>query len=218
MNQLLPYEIELNQQWIDLPLPDENIAWTDMKRRLDGGEKRRVLPFWWTGCAGWGLLGVLLLGLGWWIFRPEKWFNKKQEPKTEQGNTVIDKKNSVENDTAFNRADTGITNARNSHDSIADNNEKTSSSITEPANNLPGKKKNTAISEEQQTTIKTRQGVISKKGKPSVKNETGKPTRKEIAVKKEKTDPVAEKDPVISPVDSTTIVVQPVKPAVDSTP
>jgi hypothetical protein len=99
MNQLLPYESALSQQLIDLPLPDENMAWADMKRRLDEEDKRRVIPFWLTGCAGWGLLGILLLGLGWWILRPEKWFKKKQE--TEQSTPVIEKDNKKEKDTIF---------------------------------------------------------------------------------------------------------------------
>ena len=107
MNQLLPYELELNQQWADLPLPDENMAWADMKRRLDEKEKRRIIPFWWTGCAGWGLLGILLLGLGWWILRPEKWFTKKQS--TKPTNTLLEKNNKKIKDTVFNKTDSATT-------------------------------------------------------------------------------------------------------------
>jgi len=56
MNERLPYEEQLSEKWNDLPLPDENMAWADMRRRLDEEEKRRVIPFWLNGCAGWGLL------------------------------------------------------------------------------------------------------------------------------------------------------------------
>src|SRR5688572_1286801 len=82
MNERLPYEEQLKQQWSDLPLPDENVAWEDMKRRLEEDDERRPFPFWLNGCAGWGLLGILLLGLGWWILRPEKWFTGKTERTT----------------------------------------------------------------------------------------------------------------------------------------
>ena len=77
MNERLPYEEQLAQQWNDLPLPDENMAWADMKRRLEEDDDDSFIPFWLRGCALWGLLAVLLLGLGWWIVRPEKWFVKK---------------------------------------------------------------------------------------------------------------------------------------------
>jgi hypothetical protein len=106
MNERLPYEEQLSQQWIDLPLPDENMAWADMKRRLDEN-KRRIIPFWWSGCAGWGLLGILLLGIGWWIVRPEKWFEKKRDGQSI--NTVIEKDRTKENNTVIKLKDSGIT-------------------------------------------------------------------------------------------------------------
>jgi len=76
MEHLLPYEVVLNEQWNDLPLPDMNMAWADMKRRLDEDDDKPVIP-WWKGCAGWAILAVLLVGIAWWIVRPEKWFNSK---------------------------------------------------------------------------------------------------------------------------------------------
>src|SRR6266498_4686245 len=81
MNERLPYEEQLVQQLSDLPLPDENMAWADMKGRLEKDDKDRFIPFWLRGCFLWFLFGILLLSLGWWIIRPEKWFKKK---KTEQ--------------------------------------------------------------------------------------------------------------------------------------
>ena len=78
MTERLPYEEQLVDLLDTLPLPDENMAWADMKRRLEEDEDRPLLPFWLRGCAGWGMLGIVLLGLGWWIVRPEKWFTKKQ--------------------------------------------------------------------------------------------------------------------------------------------
>lgn len=79
MSERLPYEEQLAQQWNDLPLPDENAAWADMKKRLEEDDDDRLIPVWLRGCAFWGLIGVLLLGLGWWILRPEKWFEKKKD-------------------------------------------------------------------------------------------------------------------------------------------
>jgi len=91
MNRLLPYEIELKQVWNDLPLPDVNMAWEDMKRRLDKDDRRRFFPIWFTGCAGWGLLAILLVGLGWWTLRPEKWFVKEQESEQSVPATISNK-------------------------------------------------------------------------------------------------------------------------------
>src|SRR5437762_6584266 len=80
MNERLPYEEQLAQQWKDLPLPDENMAWADMKRRLDEDDDDGLIPLWLRGCTFWGLIAIFLLGLGWWIIRPEKWFEKKSNP------------------------------------------------------------------------------------------------------------------------------------------
>jgi hypothetical protein len=83
MSERLPYEEQLAQQWGDLPLPDENMAWADMKRRLDEDDDDRLVPVWLRGCALWGIVAVLVLGFGWWIFRPEKWFDKKKNSSQE---------------------------------------------------------------------------------------------------------------------------------------
>jgi hypothetical protein len=77
MNKRLPYEEEIAKQLENIPLPGENEAWADMKRRLDEDDDDRVFPFWLNGCLGWSLLGVIVLIVGWWIIRPEKWFEKK---------------------------------------------------------------------------------------------------------------------------------------------
>lgn len=79
MSERLPYEEQLPQQWNNLPLPDEDMAWADMKRRLEEEEDKPLLPFWLRGCAGWALLGLLVVGLGWWMLRPDKWGQKKKE-------------------------------------------------------------------------------------------------------------------------------------------
>ena len=42
MNERLPYEEQLSQQWNNLPLADENMAWADMKRRLEEDDVRAL--------------------------------------------------------------------------------------------------------------------------------------------------------------------------------
>lgn len=84
----LPYEEQLQQQWNDLPMPDMDMAWADMKRRLEEDDNRRLIPFWLRGCAGWLLLGLLVTAVAWWIIRPEKWFKKTKSKQSTSQVTV----------------------------------------------------------------------------------------------------------------------------------
>jgi hypothetical protein len=93
MSDRLPYEQHLHQQWTEVPLPDENMAWADMKRRLEEDDDDGIIVWWRRGCGLWALLLLLLLGLGWWIFRPEKWFMSKPD-STKQENVVTVEKDS----------------------------------------------------------------------------------------------------------------------------
>ena len=216
MNELLPYEVQLNQQWADLPLPDENIAWADMKRRLDEEDKRRVFPFWWSGCAGWGLLGILLLGLGWWILRPEKWFKKKQE--MERVNTVIEKNNKIKKDTVFNRTDTGITHARNHNDStlLISSSKKDSSAVETETGISETKKINNNTIIKNKTVITRGQGVVTKKKKEKWRNNPDTPAIKKKVTKND-TMLTADKNKQDKlPADSGTIIIQAIKPKIDS--
>lgn len=107
MSERLPYEDQLAKQWEDLPLPDENEAWADMKRRLDEEEHKPLLPFWLRGCAGWGLFGILLLGLGWFILRPERWFTHKTKNESSSVNGKTGTGNEKRKDSSFVLNDSG---------------------------------------------------------------------------------------------------------------
>lgn len=78
MSDRLPYEERLSEQLNDLPLPDENLAWGDMRRRLDkDDDDRGFFLFRLPGCVLWGLMLLLVIAVGWWVIRPEKWFTGK---------------------------------------------------------------------------------------------------------------------------------------------
>ena len=46
MNKRLPYEEQMAEQLKQVSLPDENMAWADMKRRLERDDNDRFIPFW----------------------------------------------------------------------------------------------------------------------------------------------------------------------------
>ncbi|HEX6334562.1 MAG TPA: hypothetical protein VFZ78_10070 [Flavisolibacter sp.] len=73
MSEKLPYEDMMQNGFDDLPVPDAEQAWHDMRQKLDQEDRRRriIPPFFLSGCAGWiaaGVLGALLLVTGWFIF------------------------------------------------------------------------------------------------------------------------------------------------------
>jgi hypothetical protein len=84
MNSLNKYEKILAEKLQELPLPDEEVAWQDMKRRLDEDKDKRpfILPLRF-GCALFSmLLAVALLGLLYFYVLPlDK--NKKQLTRLE---------------------------------------------------------------------------------------------------------------------------------------
>lgn len=63
MSDEAKYDEPLRKSLQNLPVPDEEQAWQKMKQLLDGDDRRRPLLFFLNGCAGWGVLGVLLLAL-----------------------------------------------------------------------------------------------------------------------------------------------------------
>lgn len=81
MNDRLPYE-ERDQQFGDLPLPDENASWQRMEKLLDkeDGNDRIIPPVLMRSCLGWGLLLLVGLTAVWLVLRPERWWS--DEPQT----------------------------------------------------------------------------------------------------------------------------------------
>lgn len=93
MSERLPYEQQLHQQWNNLPLPDEQVAWDDMARRLEEDDDDKGIFFWWRpGCGVWLLL-LLLPAVGWWIVRPEKYFSGRQKQADSAYNVSLHKEN-----------------------------------------------------------------------------------------------------------------------------
>lgn len=97
MSERLPYEERLPQLMDDLPLPDGDLAWADMKRRLDEDEDDGGFIFWWRrGCMLWGIaLLALLVAIGWWYFKPqEKGSSGRTNSVVEEGKPVDEKQKS----------------------------------------------------------------------------------------------------------------------------
>jgi len=74
----MPYEEQLNQQWLELPLPDENLAWDDMRRRLEEKDDDRFFFWWRRGCLGWLLILLVAGGAAWYFLRTGEPKNKEQ--------------------------------------------------------------------------------------------------------------------------------------------
>lgn len=81
MSEKLPYGI----QWEGLPLPDEDTAWQDMRRRLEEDRDDKLIPWWRRGCLPWGILLFLLLAIGWWIFKPGEWSSDRKDQEKTNG-------------------------------------------------------------------------------------------------------------------------------------
>ncbi len=79
MNERLPYENFLNEQLNELSLPDENMAWEDMRRRLEKEEDDQPAIAWWRrGCLPFALGLFVLLGIGLWLW-PDQWIRKQKQ-------------------------------------------------------------------------------------------------------------------------------------------
>lgn len=135
MSERLPYELQLQQQWIDLPLPDENMAWADMRRRLEEDDDRPVIAWWRRGCAGWIIIGLLLIAIIWWWLRPEQWFIS--ESSTKQQQTGITEQTTNLN-TSTNTNTNTPTNTNNTGNTINTTNTNSTTPTTAPHNQKAG--------------------------------------------------------------------------------
>jgi hypothetical protein len=100
MSERLPYE-EMDRQFNDLPLPDEEASWQKMKELLDDDDDDIIPPpVFLRSCLGWGILLLIGLIVAWLVIRPEK--RGSENDKTKNISSVklkeknIDKTNSVE--------------------------------------------------------------------------------------------------------------------------
>jgi hypothetical protein len=188
MSEQLPYEEQLTQQWNDLPLPDEDMAWADMKRRLDEDDDDRFIPFWLRGCALWGLLAVLLTGLGWWIVRPEKWFKENTKLKTET--VAKEKENTRPSVTIPGEKNKGASSAK------VETNKPDSNSEHRVTETISGQKNKREITPpgQDQTTVKQNQGT-KKITSITALNQTLQ-KRKDLIAKKEKKKNLDQKNPL----------------------
>jgi hypothetical protein len=95
MNERLPYEEQLAEQIDSITLPDENMAWADMKRRLEEDDDDGIIVWWRRGCMLWGFFLLTLIGMGWWLLQPEKWFTNKSKnaeiATVKQNDTIVGK-------------------------------------------------------------------------------------------------------------------------------
>jgi hypothetical protein len=179
MNERLPYEEQLAQQLADLPLPDEERAWEDMRRRLEE-EDDRIIPIWLRGCGLWGLLVVVLLGLGWWLF----WYDKDaaQKEETQKVQTTVQQEMNADNTRITDAAPGEKANANR-----ADAGSNLSDSIISSSSNQQPRNRKQPTSGNDNMSITTSGGAIGKTtGRPpdSKQQDTGIMNRKSNLIKK----------------------------------
>jgi cytoskeletal protein RodZ len=82
MRKHFPYE-EMDDNFNDLPLPDEEVAWQKMKELLnqDEKDKRRVIPLLFRTLVGWTILLLVGVTVAWLLIRPGKTVSVKNKTK-----------------------------------------------------------------------------------------------------------------------------------------
>ncbi len=186
MSEQLPYEEQLPHQWDDLVLPDVNLAWEDMKRRLEEDDDQKPLAWWRRGCMLWGFLLLGLLGASWWLFHPEEWFNSKKENNK---STVIEKKDSLVAKT--NNTDTSVLSKLQQEDElkerISQQKINTDSSYSNQTNNIdkPVIEKTTTKMPGGDIVTKAKKKVTIKNNNPITKVKDSGPDRKKPIVRKD---------------------------------
>jgi hypothetical protein len=96
MNKLLPYEEDVIKHLKDIPLPDENMAWADMAKRLDDDKDTRPVasfPF-----HLWSVLGILTIAfVAVFVLYKNIWADKNPVAQTKSSTPaeITDKKQTV---------------------------------------------------------------------------------------------------------------------------
>lgn len=112
MSERLSYE-EMDRQFNDLPLPDEDASWQKMKELLDDDDDDIVPPpVFLRSCAGWGILLLIGLIVAWLVIRPDKWWNENDQTKntssTKPGEQNNKKTNTVKKKNITSKPGNGI--------------------------------------------------------------------------------------------------------------
>jgi hypothetical protein len=100
MSEESRYE-EIDQQFNELPVPDEEASWKKMKELLDNDDDNIVPPpVFLKSCLGWGILLLTGLTIAWLMVRPEKWWNEISN--TDQTSSSNKNQNQVVKETPVN--------------------------------------------------------------------------------------------------------------------
>ena len=97
MSENTRYE-EVDQQFNDLPMPDQEESWQKMKELLDkdDDDDRIVPPIFLNSCLGWGLLLLVGLTVVWLVVRPERWWSETTKAKDTSLSDKVQKPGSKE--------------------------------------------------------------------------------------------------------------------------
>jgi hypothetical protein len=98
MRKRLQYE-EMDQNFSDLPLPDEDVAWQKMNEMLDkDDDDPPFVPVLFRSCFGWGIALMLGVAVVWLSIRPEKSErNVTSRNEASAGNKTLQTKNDKRN-------------------------------------------------------------------------------------------------------------------------
>jgi hypothetical protein len=125
MSNHSPYNNELANKMENVPMPNIEMAWADMEKRLAKKDDKKPIPFWLNGCAIFALVGILLLGgLYWYYNSTNNNYNKNDNDKKEVANILKDstnKLNTNNNNAIENETNDNKINTKNS-DAVAKNN------------------------------------------------------------------------------------------------
>jgi hypothetical protein len=89
MSKHSSYE-DIDQQFNDLPLPDQETSWRKMKELLDedDDDDRILPPILLRSCMGWGILLLVGLTVTWLLVRPEKWWSENSKAKQNSSSNI----------------------------------------------------------------------------------------------------------------------------------